>query len=116
MKFSLHCKIEYFKNNNCFPSILNLFFQLMRLFRNNFQRDVQHSIHTSDITECSFHSWKYCSRVTWVDCKIEILVLYKRLWSLFLREGVIGGNFLPDNGLSHTVHVVNNINSLNSQP
>ena len=26
MNFSLHCKIEYFKNNNCFPSILNLFF------------------------------------------------------------------------------------------
>ena len=51
MNFSLHCKIEYFKNNNCFPSILNLFFQLMRLFRNDFQRNVQHSIHMSDITK-----------------------------------------------------------------
>ena len=51
MNFSLHGKIEYFKNNNCFPSILNLFFQLMRLFRNDFQRNVQHSIHTSDITK-----------------------------------------------------------------
>ena len=53
MNFSLHCKIEYFKNNSCFPSISNLFFffQLIRLFRNDFQRNVQHSIHTSDITK-----------------------------------------------------------------
>ena len=42
MNFSLHCKIEYFKNNNnCFPSILNLFFELMRLFRNDFQKMAQ---------------------------------------------------------------------------
>ena len=51
MNFSLHCKIEYFKNNNYFPSILNLFSQLMRLFRNDFPGNVQHSIHTSDNTK-----------------------------------------------------------------
>ena len=26
MNFSLHYRIKYFKNNNCFPSILNIFF------------------------------------------------------------------------------------------
>ena len=38
----------------------------MRLF----QRDVQHFIHTSDITKrnSNVHSWNYCSRVTWIDC------------------------------------------------
>ena len=51
MNFSLHYSIKYFKNNNyCFPSILNLFFLLMCLFRKDFQRNVQHSIHMSDIT------------------------------------------------------------------
>ena len=50
MNFSLHCKIEYFKNNNC-NKYFESFFQLIRLFRNDFQRNVQHSIHTSDITE-----------------------------------------------------------------
>ena len=30
------------------------FFQLMRLFRNDFQRNVQHSIHTSDY-KAGFH-------------------------------------------------------------
>ena len=52
MNFSLHCSIKYFKNNNCSPSILNLFFfLLMRLFRRDFQRNVQHSIHTADIAK-----------------------------------------------------------------
>ena len=52
MNFSLHYSIKYFKNNNCFPSILIFFFfQLMRLFRKDFQRNVQHSIQMSDITK-----------------------------------------------------------------
>ena len=53
MNFSLHYSIKYFKNNNSFPSILNLFFfgVLMRLFRKDFQRNVQHSIHMWDITK-----------------------------------------------------------------
>ena len=29
LNFSLHYNIKYFKNNNCFPSILNLFFFLL---------------------------------------------------------------------------------------
>ena len=51
MNFSLHCSIKYFKNNKCSPSILNLFFLLVRLFRRDFQRNVQHSIHTGDIAK-----------------------------------------------------------------
>ena len=52
MNFSLHYSIKYFKNNNCFPSILNLFFSLfIRLLQKDFQRRVQHSIHLSDITK-----------------------------------------------------------------
>ena len=51
MNFSFHYSNKYFKNNNCFPSILNFFFLLMRLFRKDFQRNVQHSIHMSDITK-----------------------------------------------------------------
>ena len=51
MNFSLHYSIKYFKNNNCFPSVVNLFFLLMRLFGKDFQRNVQHSIHMLDITK-----------------------------------------------------------------
>ena len=51
LNFSLHCSIKYFKNNNCFPSILNLFFLLIILFWKNFLWDVQDSIHISDITK-----------------------------------------------------------------
>ena len=52
MNFSLHYSIKYFKNNNCFPSILNLFFfSSMCLFRKDFQRNVQHSIHMLGITK-----------------------------------------------------------------
>ena len=36
---------------NCFPSILNLFLQLMHLFRKDFQRNIQHSIKMLDITK-----------------------------------------------------------------
>ena len=25
--------------------------------------------HYKEKFECSFHSWNYCSRVTWIDCK-----------------------------------------------
>ena len=53
MNFSLHCSMKYFKNtcNNCFPSISNLFFLLMRHFWKDFQRNVQHFIHMPDITK-----------------------------------------------------------------
>ena len=49
MNFSLHYSIKYFKNKNCFPSILNLFFQLFRLLWKDFQRNVHDSIHMSDM-------------------------------------------------------------------
>ena len=74
MNLSWHYSIKYFKNNNCFPSILNLFFLLMCLFWKDFQRNVQHSIHMSDITKRNLnvhfilgntgHTWR-----EWIDCK-----------------------------------------------
>ena len=55
MNFSLHYSIKYFKNNNkLFPKHFGssfFFFQLMRLFRKDFQRNVQHSIQMLDITK-----------------------------------------------------------------
>ena len=52
LNFSLHYKIKYFKDNNCFPSILNLFFfSVNASFSERFQRNVQHSIHMSDISK-----------------------------------------------------------------
>ena len=50
MNFSLHYSINYFKNDNGFPSILNLF-RLMHLFRNDFQRYVQDPVQMPDITK-----------------------------------------------------------------
>ena len=49
MNFSLHYSIKYFKNNNCFLSILNLFF--FSVNAKDFQRNVQHSIQMSFITK-----------------------------------------------------------------
>ena len=72
MNVSLHCKIEYFKNNNCFPSILNLFFSVNASFSERFPEKCptfhSHVGHYKEKFECLFHSWKDCSRVTWVDC------------------------------------------------
>ena len=51
MNFSLHYSIKYFKNNNCFPSILN-FFKLMRLFfGKDFLRNLQDSTQMLEITK-----------------------------------------------------------------
>ena len=30
-----------------------------------------HVGHYKEKFECSFHSWKYCSRVTWIDCNVH---------------------------------------------
>ena len=74
MNFSLHCKIEYFKNNNCFPSILkSFFFSVNASFSERLPGKCptfhSHVGHYKEKFECSFHSWKYCSRVTWIDYK-----------------------------------------------
>ena len=45
-----HYSIKYFKNNNCFLSILNLF-SINAYFSKDFQRNVQHSIQMWDITK-----------------------------------------------------------------
>ena len=45
MNFSLHYGIKLFKYVESF------FFLLMRLFWKDFQRNVQHSIHMSDVTK-----------------------------------------------------------------
>ena len=48
MNFSLHYSIS---NNKGFPSILNLSFSLMRLFRKDFLRDVDDSVQTPHISK-----------------------------------------------------------------
>ena len=74
VNFSLHIhSIKYFKNSNYFWSILNLFFfQLMRLFRKDFQRNVQHSIQMLHITKRSSNvhfilGYTVRSHVAWMD-------------------------------------------------
>ena len=75
MNFFFTLQNEYFKNNNCFPSILNLFFffSVNASFSERFPEKCptfhSHVGHYKEKFQCSFHSWKYCSRVTWVDCK-----------------------------------------------
>ena len=33
-----------------------------------------HVGHYKEKFECSFHSWNYCSRVTWIDCNFKKIV------------------------------------------
>ena len=77
--FSLHYNIKYFKNKNCFPSILNLFFFfcykcvfLGKISREMFnipftcrtlQREIRMFISFSEILVTR-------DSVTWIDCKI----------------------------------------------
>ena len=76
LNFSLHYNIKYFKNNNCFPSILNLFFfsvinaSFSERFPEKSSTFHSHVGHYKVKFECSFHSRKYWSRVTWIDCNI----------------------------------------------
>ena len=70
MDVYLHYGIKYFKNNNRIPSILNLFL-VNAFFRIDFQKCLtchSHVVHYKEKFECSFNSWKYWSRVTWIDC------------------------------------------------
>ena len=72
MYFSLHYSIKYFKNNNCFPSILNLFSvnaSFSKRFPEKCSRFHANAGHYKEELECSFHSRKYWSRVTWIDCQ-----------------------------------------------
>ena len=72
MNFSLHYSIKYLKNNNCFPSILNLFSvnaSFSKRFPEKCSRFHANAGHYKEEFECSFHSRKYWSRVTWIDCQ-----------------------------------------------
>ena len=52
MNVSLQYSIKYFKNDNkLFPKYFESFFQLMPLFRKDFQRNVQHSMPILDTTK-----------------------------------------------------------------
>ena len=60
MNFSLHYSVKYFKNNNCFPSILNLFYSVNSSFSERFPEKCltfhSHVGHYKEKFECSFHS------------------------------------------------------------
>ena len=45
-----------------------------------------HVGHYKEKFECSFHSWKFCSRVTWVDCN-PCAVLYENI-SLIIPSSI----------------------------
>ena len=81
MNFSLHYSINYLKNENCLPSILNLFSVIAsfsKRFPGKCSRSRANAGYYKKEFEFSFHSRKYWSRVTRIDCKFdEKLVLYK---------------------------------------
>ena len=78
MNFSLHYSTSISKLTIAlkYCESFFVFFQLMRLFRKDFQRNVLHSIQMPSFTkefECMFISFSEIteSRVTWIDCNIE---------------------------------------------
>ena len=69
MNFSLHYSINYFKNENCFPSILNLFSVIAsfsKRFPEKCSRSRANAGYYKKEFEFSFHSRKYWSRGYWL--------------------------------------------------
>ena len=119
MNFYLHYSIKYFKNNICFPSILNLFFcQLMRTFLERFpdKCSTLHSNagHYKAKFECSFHSRKYWSRVTLIDRKGLSTYSVDCLCEFLDCGGAIKTKHLNNNNKSksHTQLLFSSLNSL----
>ena len=63
MNFSLHYSIECFKNNNCFPNILNIYFLVNASFLERFPEKCSTFYSNArpykEWFECSFRSQKY---------------------------------------------------------
>ena len=76
MDFSLHYRIKYFKNNNCFSSTLNLFFfSVNKLNPERFPEKCStvHSNARHYKFECLFRS-----RVSWIDCNQVIRTIRRK--------------------------------------
>ena len=60
--------VKLFKNYNCFP-IVSVNASFLERFPEKCSTFHSHVGHYKEKFECSFHSRKYWSRVTWIDCK-----------------------------------------------
>ena len=96
MNYSLHFSINFKNNNYCFPSILNLFFSVNASFSERFPEKCStfhsHVGHYKEKFECSFHSRKNWSCVTWIDCYINIIIIDG---SRQVKGVIWGGTYSP---------------------